>query len=117
MEKFWDSGELLLTIDQISHLAGISKSTLRYWERIFGDFLKPARTPTNRRRYAIEDLYRVKTIKQLMEDRKLTVHGMRLRLKEILATEREKEDQRQDKSKITKEKTEPSTAGNNHSVK
>jgi len=29
---------LMLTIDQISQITGIRKSTLRYWEKSFDDF-------------------------------------------------------------------------------
>ena len=71
---------LMLTIDQISQLTGVRKSTLRYWEKSFVDFLKPARTTSNRRKYSLEDLDRVKTIKQLLEQEHLTTYGVRLRL-------------------------------------
>lgn len=122
MQKLLISEELMLTIDQISHLTGVRKSMLRYWEKVFGHFLKPARTQSNRRGYTVEDLYRVKTIKQLVEEQHLTAHGVRLRLQEILATEREKEPRRQAKSKTTKSKTAkerpaPLTVGDNPSVK
>ena len=55
---------LMLTIDQISQITGIRKSTLRYWEKSFDDFLKPARTHSNRREYSIEDLDRIKAIQR-----------------------------------------------------
>lgn len=83
MEKLNVSLGLMLTIDQISQLTGVRKSTLRYWEKSFNDFLKPARTHSNRREYTMEDLDRVKTIKQLLEQEHLTVYGARLRLQEI----------------------------------
>ena len=63
---------LMLTIDQISQITGIRKSTLRYWEKSFDDFLKPARTHSNRREYTIEDLDRIKAIKRLLEQEHLT---------------------------------------------
>ncbi len=74
------SGSLMLTIDQVSQLTGVRKSTLRYWEKAFEEFLRPARTHTNRREYTMEDLDRVKTIKRLLEEEHLTAAGVRMRL-------------------------------------
>ena len=68
---------LMLTIDQISQITGIRKSTLRYWEKSFDDFLKPARTHSNRREYSIEDLDRIKAIQRLLEQEHLTALGVR----------------------------------------
>jgi DNA-binding transcriptional MerR regulator len=73
----------MLTIDQISQLTGVRKSTLRYWEKSFDDFLKPARTQSNRREYTLEDLDVIKAIKRLLEDEHLTTQGVRLKLGEI----------------------------------
>jgi DNA-binding transcriptional MerR regulator len=77
------SRNLMLTIDQISQLTGVRKSTLRYWEKSFDDFLKPARTQSNRREYTLEDLDVIKAIKRLLEDEHLTTQGVRLKLGEI----------------------------------
>ena len=73
------SPELMLTIDQISQLTGVRKSTLRYWEKSFNLCLKPSRTHSNRRQYSLEDLERIKTIKVLIEQEHLTSRGVRLR--------------------------------------
>jgi DNA-binding transcriptional MerR regulator len=81
------SRNLMLTIDQISQLTGVRKSTLRYWEKSFDNFLNPARTPSNRREYTLEDLERVRTIKRLLEKDHLTSRGVRLRLVELFAQE------------------------------
>ena len=78
------SRNLMLTIDQISQLTGVRKSTLRYWEKSFDDFLKPARTQSNRREYTLEDLDVIKAIKRLLEDEHLTTQGVRLKLGEIV---------------------------------
>jgi DNA-binding transcriptional MerR regulator len=80
------SHSLMLTIDQISQLTGVRKSTLRYWEKSFDVFLKPGRTHSNRRKYSLEDLDRVKTIKQLLEQEHLTTYGVRLRLEQIISS-------------------------------
>ncbi len=77
------SRNLMLTIEQISQLTGVPKSTLRYWEKSFETFLKPNRTTSNRRKYTLDDLNLVKTIKRLLEQEHLTARGVRLRLEEI----------------------------------
>ncbi len=81
------SRELMLTIDQISQLTGVRKSTLRYWEKSFDGFLKPTRTPSNRRKYTLEDLDMVKAIKRLLEQEHLTTQGVRLKLGELITPE------------------------------
>ena len=83
MEKARFAHNLMLTIDQISQITGVRKSTLRYWEKSFDDFLKPARTQSNRREYTMEDLDRVKAIKRLLEQEHLTAYGVRMRLQEL----------------------------------
>jgi len=78
----------MLTIDQISQLTGVRKSTLRYWEKSFDEFLRPARTQSNRREYTLEDLDVIKAIKRLLEDEHLTTQGVRLKLGEITSQEK-----------------------------
>lgn len=74
---------LMLTIDQISQLTGVRKTTLRYWEKSFDEFLKPNRTESNRREYTMEDLDVVKNIKRLLEEEHLTAQGVRLKMGEL----------------------------------
>jgi hypothetical protein len=88
------SPNLWLTIDQISQLSGVSKSTLRYWEKSFQEFLQPARSSSNRREYSLEDLDLVQTIKRLLDHEHLTARGARLRLGETLTTGRDYHGQR-----------------------
>jgi DNA-binding transcriptional MerR regulator len=87
MEKSRLAYDLMLTIDQISQLTGVRKSTLRYWEKSFDDFLKPARTQSNRREYSLEDLDRVKAIKRLLDQEHLTAYGVRMRLQELFSAQ------------------------------
>ncbi len=85
------SGNLKLTIEQISHLTGVRKSTLRYWEKSFAQCLQPSRTHSNRREYTLEDLDRIRAIKRLLEQEHLTSHGVRLRLGELFPRQPEGE--------------------------
>lgn len=72
--------DLKLTIDQVSRLTGVKKVTLRYWEKSFGDFLKPMRTDSHRREYTMEHLEIIDCIKKLLEEEHLTNQGVRFRL-------------------------------------
>jgi DNA-binding transcriptional MerR regulator len=78
-------GDLLLNIDQVSRITGVRKSTLRYWEKSFEEFLKPVRTESNRREYRLTDVEIIQTIKRLIEEEHLTNTGVRLKLKELLS--------------------------------
>lgn len=75
--------DFLLNIDQVSRLTGVRKSTLRYWEKSFEEFLKPVRTESNRREYRLADVDMIQTIKRLIEEEHLTNTGVRLKLKQI----------------------------------
>lgn len=87
--------DLMLTIEQVSQLTGVRKSTLRYWEKSFEEFLKPARTQSNRREYTMEDLNLVKTIKHLLEEEHLTAEGVRLMLLKMFPPEGTKRHNKQ----------------------
>ena len=107
---------LMLTIDQISQITGIRKSTLRYWEKSFDDFLKPARTHSNRREYTIEDLDRIKAIQRLLEQEHLTAYGVRMRLQELFSSPGEGDRSRQAKGKAVQKTLPPSGAGQDLSI-
>jgi DNA-binding transcriptional MerR regulator len=78
MEKI--GRNILLNIDQVSRLTGVRKSTLRYWEKCFPEFLRPVRTPSMRREYRMEDVTIIDSIKKLLEEEHLTNQGVRVRL-------------------------------------
>ena len=107
---------LMLTIDQISQITGIRKSTLRYWEKSFNDFLKPARTHSNRREYTIEDLDRIKAIQRLLEQEHLTALGVRMRLQEIFSSHGKKDPGLKAKGKASHKSPLPSASGQDSSI-
>lgn len=72
--------KVLLNIDQVSKLTGVKKTTLRYWEKEFGEYLKPQRTSTNRRQYSMDDVKRVETLRQLIEVEKYKSIGVKMKL-------------------------------------
>ncbi|MDR0549169.1 MAG: MerR family transcriptional regulator [Deltaproteobacteria bacterium] len=69
-----------LSIDQVSQMTGVKKTTLRYWEKEFSDFLKPDRTDTKRRQYSLEEVEKVTKLRQLIEEEKYKSAGVRLKL-------------------------------------
>lgn len=75
---------IMLNIDQVSKLTGVRKSTLRYWEKCFPEFLRPERTPSRRREYTAADLDIIDTIKRLLTEEHLTNQGVRLHLKQVV---------------------------------
>ncbi len=74
----WD--KVNLSIDQVAQLTGVKKTTLRYWEKEFSDYLKPERTETQRRQYSLEEVEKVAVLKQLIEEEKYKSAGVRLKL-------------------------------------
>jgi DNA-binding transcriptional MerR regulator len=80
--------DLLLNIDQVSRMTGVRKSTLRYWEKSFEEFLKPMRTVSNRREYCLADVEVIQKIKKLIEEEHLTNMGVRIKLKAISSLNR-----------------------------
>ncbi|MBU2550800.1 MAG: MerR family transcriptional regulator [Proteobacteria bacterium] len=72
--------KVLFNIDQVSKLTGVKKTTLRYWEKEFNDFLQPARTDTNRRQYSLDDVKKVETLRTLIEVEKYKSIGVKMKL-------------------------------------
>ena len=66
-----------LTIDQVSQIVGVPKTTLRYWETIFEVSVK--RTYSGRRLYPQQTVDIMKRIKDL-SDQGFAAKGIRMRL-------------------------------------
>jgi hypothetical protein len=80
MAQFNSLDKIGLSIDQVSQMTGVKKTTLRYWEKEFSDYLKPERTDTKRRQYSLEEVEKVAVLKQLIEEEKYKSAGVRLKL-------------------------------------
>lgn len=72
------------TIDQVAEFLGISKSTVRYWEKVFD--IEPDRTDGNHRRYSWGQVQRFQKIKELY-DQHFSTEGVRLKLQEAPSEE------------------------------
>lgn len=57
----------VLSIGELARRAGVSESTLRAWERRYG-LLEPERTAGGHRRYRLEDLARIRQLRELVDD-------------------------------------------------
>ena len=80
MAQFRTLDKIGLSIDQVSQMTGVKKTTLRYWEKEFSDYLKPERSDTKRRQYSLEEVEKVAVLKQLIEEEKYKSAGVRLKL-------------------------------------
>ena len=72
--------KVMLNIDQVSTLTGVKKTTLRYWEKEFKEFLQPQRTDTNRRQYTMDDVKKVEKLRHLIEEEKYKSIGVKMKL-------------------------------------
>ncbi len=57
----------LFTILQVSQRLNIPKHTLRFWERELNGILVPQRTPGGQRRYTLQNIKVLETIKNLRD--------------------------------------------------
>ena len=72
--------EILYSISQVNALTGVPKSTIRFWEKEFIDFLIPLRTSGNQRRYSRETVDVIKNINNLVNQDGYTLDGARRQL-------------------------------------
>ncbi|MBI4569364.1 MAG: MerR family transcriptional regulator [Planctomycetes bacterium] len=71
---------LPLTIHQVEQVTGVSKSTLRFWEKTFDGYLEVERTRGRQRQYPPSSVQRVLTLKTLLRDEMYTIHGAKRKL-------------------------------------
>ncbi len=67
----------LYSISQVNALTGVPKSTIRFWEKEFSDFLRPLRTQGNQRRYDHTDVETIQKIDKLVNEVGYTLDGAR----------------------------------------
>jgi DNA-binding transcriptional MerR regulator len=69
-------------IGEVSRIIGVKPYVLRYWETEFPT-LRPKRADSRQRIYQREDIETIGEIKKLLYEEKLTIEGVRKRLKAI----------------------------------
>ena len=70
----------LMSIREVSALTGAPPHTLRFWEKQMPDVLMPERTPGGQRRYSRQTIERVRAIKRLSDEKRLSLASIRSRL-------------------------------------
>lgn len=78
-----------LSIGQVATATGVSRSTLRHWEREFRDFLETARNEGGARSFAPEAAEKIDQIRFLVEEQGLTLRGVRLQLERLVPKPRD----------------------------
>lgn len=63
-------------IAKVAEMVNVNASTLRFWEDEF-DFLNPKRYKSGKRKYRIEDIETIKSIKLLIKGLGMTLDGVR----------------------------------------
>ena len=69
-------------IGEVSRIIGVRPYVLRYWETEFPD-IRPKRADSRQRIYQREDIETIREIKGLLYEEKLTIEGVRKRLKNV----------------------------------
>ena len=69
-----------MSIGDVSRYLNTNVSTLRYWEKEFGQFLKLPRTSGRQRRYNPDNMKILNEIKYMLEVEKYTIDGARRRM-------------------------------------
>lgn len=77
------------SISEVADLFHVNASQIRYWENEF-DILKPRKNRKGDRLFRPEDIANLQLIYHLIRERKYTLEGAKLKLKEDLALSRQR---------------------------
>jgi len=75
-----ESEQVFYKLSELSALLGVSTSVLRFWEKEFGEVVKPLMAGPRKRLYRPRDLEIFREIKRLLQEERYTVAGARRRL-------------------------------------
>ena len=81
MGRLQISGQVLYSISQVNALTDVPRSTIRFWEKEFSEFLVPLRTAGNQRRYDDDVIEVIKRINKLVNIEGYTLDGTRRKLR------------------------------------
>jgi DNA-binding transcriptional MerR regulator len=74
------SNKLYYTISEVAELTGVATHVLRYWEKEFR-LLAPRRSSAGVRLYQLKDIHILREIAELLHEKKFTIQGAKLELK------------------------------------
>ena len=80
--------KLYFKIGEVSEIAGVQPSVLRFWETEFRQ-INPKRTPSGQRLYRRNDIDTILKIKELLYDQKFTIQGAKRHLRTHVKIDRE----------------------------
>lgn len=69
-----------LTVDQAAEVLKMSKSTIRFYDKRFADYLEIGRSRGNQRRFTKDTIKRLLHIKHLLQEEGYTIQGARKKL-------------------------------------
>ena len=69
------------SIGEVAEILGESKSKIRYWEKIFNQYVKPRRSRRGDRMFSVKDIENLKLIQHLVDDLGFTLEGAKVFLK------------------------------------
>ncbi|MGM0607103.1 MAG: MerR family transcriptional regulator [Candidatus Muiribacteriota bacterium] len=69
--------EILYTIGDLSKLLGINASKIRFWMKQFPEILTCKKTSGGQRRFTYDDYLKIKKVKYLIAEEKLTLEGVK----------------------------------------
>lgn len=67
--------KIVFSINEVSQLTGVPAYTIRFWEKDFNAYLRPAKTPGGQRRYCARDIELIKKIRHLRYQDGYTIAG------------------------------------------
>ncbi|MDR3129222.1 MAG: MerR family transcriptional regulator [Tannerellaceae bacterium] len=73
--------KLFYSIGEVSRLLGVEESTLRFWEKVFGEPKPVRRTQRGPRLYRAEDIDTLRQIHRLLREEGMTLVGAKRQLK------------------------------------
>ena len=86
--------KLFYRIGEVSRIAGVPPSVLRFWENEFPR-IRPRRTDSGQRVYRRSDVELILTIKNLLYEQKFTIKGARRHLKSKTKSDRQPDEKNQ----------------------
>ncbi len=84
--------KLYFKIGEVSKITGVEPYILRYWESEF-KLVRPYRTKSNQRLYRKKDVESILKIKKMLYEEKFTIAGAKMKLRDAVPKEKEKEKQ------------------------
>lgn len=75
------SGKLYYKIGEVADMLGVSTSLLRYWEGEFSN-INPKSDSSGKRIYTDADINELRYVYYLLKDKKLTIEGAKLHIKD-----------------------------------